>query len=362
MTPFYETYTIREFVTDPAFIAWVKRPDAAADAFWQAWLAQHPHKQADVQQARLLVAQFAQQRDVTTQRELDQDWQAIQARIRQPAERAQPTVIRPLWQRQWGWGAAAAATVLLVLGIGLWTRLKPGNSPAGQPIARQSARLDVVNRTKQVVAQRLPDGSVVWMTPGAWLSYPRQFATAERTVDFTGEAFFDVAKDAARPFTIRSGQLTTRVLGTSFNVKADAGSSAYAVSVVTGKVSVTAPQKNGTMQTVLLQPKQQAVFALAGQTLAAVDVPTKTTKQEAWQPVSLSFDDATLGEVANRLEQTFNTRVSLANPALATCRLTVDFNQQRLAEILEQIDMLLTIQYTLDGNRVVLTGEGCQPQ
>lgn len=356
MTPFYEQYTVREFVTDPAFIAWVKSPDEASDAFWEDWLRQHPHKQADVQQARLLVDQFANQRDVTTQHELDQDWEGIQQRIRQPAT---PTIIRPLWQRQWAWTAAAAA-VLLVLGVNLWPRLTDPSRPTDQPVAQGSTLFNVVNRTKQVVARRMPDGSTVWMTPGARLTYPRQFAANHRTVQFTGEGFFEVTKDASRPFTIHSGQLKTQVLGTSFNVRADAGSDSYAVSVVTGKVRVSAPMKNGTLKTVLLQPQQRAVFELNNQQLATTTMPVNPTKQEVWQPASLSFEDATLSEVAKRLERTFNTTVTLANPALANCRLTVDFNQQRLAEILEQINKLLNTHYSLEGNRVVLTGEGCE--
>ncbi len=357
MTPSYEHYTVREFTTDSAFISWVKQPDETSDLFWKEWLRQHPDKQAEIQQARLFVTQFLSLRDVVTQPELDQDWKAIQEQIQQVDVTTAPTVIRPLWHRQWGW-AAAAASVLLILGIGLWPRLTAPDR-INKTAVQFSASLNIINQTKQVLAQRLPDGTVVWMTPGAQLTYPRQFATRSRTVQFTGEGFFEVTKDAARPFIIHSGQLKTQVLGTSFNVKANAGSDTYAVSVVTGKVSVSAPMKNGTLKTVLLQPQQRAVFELNTQQLATTSVPVKATKQEVWQPASLSFDDATLDEVAKRLAHTFNADVTLANPALANCRLTVDFNQQRLAEILEQINKLLNTQYSLNGSRVVLTGEGC---
>ncbi|WP_375448382.1 FecR family protein [uncultured Fibrella sp.] len=354
MTPYHQ-YTVREFITDPAFIAWVKAPDAQAEAFWQTWLQQHPAKQAEVRQARALVQELIAQQDVTTQAEIDQDWQAIQARLGQSVAVTRPTPVRPLWQ--WGW-AAAAATVLLVLGIGLWSRLASTNRTEQTAL---SAQINVVNHTQQVRAQRIPDGSTVWMTPGARLSYPRQFAATARTVQFTGEGFFDVAKDAARPFTIESGPMRTRVLGTSFNVKANPGTETYAVAVVTGRVTVSAPAKNGRIETVTLVPQQRAVFAVTEQRLEATSVPTKITKQETWQPVSLSFNDATLSDVAQQLEQIFAVQVRLANPQMANCRLTVDFKHQRLAEILEQINKLLNTQYALEGDRVVLTGEGCQP-
>lgn len=359
MTPSYEQYSVREFVTDSFFIDWVKYPDDKSDAFWREWLIDYPHKQEDIQQARAVVLQLARQTDVVAQHELDQDWETIQKRISRSDDRDTGTIIRPLWQRQWAWTAVAAA-VLLVLSISIWPRLT-SSVRKGNPTATQSlSAFSILNRTQQVVAQRLPDGSVVWMTPGARLSYPRQFAANNRTVQFMGEGFFDVAKDASRPFIIHSGQLKTQVLGTSFNVKANTASDTYAVSVVTGKVSVSARMKNGRLKTVLLQPQQQAVFALNTQELATKTIPVNVAKQEIWQPASLSFDDATLAEVAKRLEKTFNTTVTLANPALANCRLTVDFNQQRLAEILEQINKLLNTQYSLKDNLIVLTGEGCE--
>ena len=81
------------------------------------------------------------------------------------------------------------------------------------------------------------DGSRVYLNSSSTLSYPATFPSDKREVFLEGEAFFEVTRNENRPFVIRSGNLTTKVLGTSFNVNAfDANN--ISVSVATGKVQV----------------------------------------------------------------------------------------------------------------------------
>ncbi|MNL81759.1 hypothetical protein D3C87_2089610 [compost metagenome] len=67
-----------------------------------------------------------------------------------------------------------------------------------------------------------------------------------------------------------------------------------------------------------------------------------------------------MSEVANRLQQTFRIKIEFANPHIKKCRLKVDFNNQRLPEILEMIETLLGTTYEIEGDKVTLKGEGCK--
>ena len=268
--------------------------------------------------------------------------------------------VQPLWSRSiWGYVATGVAAVaMLVLGFLVWPRT--ASTPVSRLTPAKPMPVAVYHNTgQQVLRQRLPDGTVVWLNPGAELTLSTTFRQHVREVQFRGEAFFDVAKDAAYPFVIRSGRMTTQVLGTSFNVKALQHSNQYEVSVVTGRVSVSAAGLGGKPKTVVLKPQQQATYQLATHALAMSNVAPKATEKQSWQPVSLTFEDATLAETARTLERAFAIQITLDNPDLADCRLTVDFTRQRLPEILEVIDKLLGTEYTLIDNKIPLTGRGC---
>ena len=283
----------------------------------------------------------------------------IQADITEDASFGQARV-RPLWQQPVWQYAAAGVAAILILVSGFLFLSKPGKPlPVASLRVDRAAPLTYANRTRKIQRQALPDGSVVWLNPGATLTLAATFRQQVRAVQFQGEAFFEVAKDAAHPFVIRSGNMTTRVLGTSFNVNAPHNGAQYKVSVVTGRVSVSTTTPGGQRKTVLLTPRQQATYQLTTSGLAKNEILSKPTEKESWQPISLAFDDATLTEAARQLEKAFGVQIVLVNPDLANCRLTVDFNQQRLPEILDLIDKLLGTEYSLSNERIMLTGPGC---
>jgi len=265
----------------------------------------------------------------------------------------------PLWQRPWAYLTATAAAAMLVSGLLYWPRLEREASETGTK-ASSPTSVAYQNSTQKIARRALPDGSVVWLKPGARLAYAPSANGSQREVQFSGEAFFDVARDPAHPFVIRSGRMTTQVLGTSFNVKAVPNAARYEVAVLTGRVAVRTPAADGRMNTVLLTPRQRAVYELASSHVSKAPVPNRPTDLESWQPVSLAFDDATLDEVAHQLEQSFDVRIRLANPALRHCRLKVDLTQQSLPEILDIVTKLLGTDYVWQDGTVTVIGSGCE--
>ena len=85
----------------------------------------------------------------------------------------------------------------------------------------------------------LQDGSTVILEPGGEFRYNEKFLNP-REVYLSGDAFFEVTKDASRPFLVYANEITTKVLGTSFRIKANQGEKEIVVAVKTGKVSVMA--------------------------------------------------------------------------------------------------------------------------
>lgn len=246
----------------------------------------------------------------------------------------------------------AAAVILLVAGMAINYFLSGNKS-----VFRLGKHTySTINKTRQVRKHVFPDGSEAWLNPGTRITYAKEdFNSASREVSLEGEAFFEVTHDAARPFFVHGESVQVKVLGTSFNVRANKGEAEYEVSVVTGKVSVTADRG----KEVTLLPHQQAVFKVASGELVSEEVPEVAGKVPLWQPVSLTFTDARLGEVVKKLEDRFDVKIRLDNPNLENCRVKATFDQNRLSEILDMTMQIVDARYAMQDGEIVIRGEGC---
>jgi ferric-dicitrate binding protein FerR (iron transport regulator) len=149
----------------------------------------------------------------------------------------------------------------------------------------------------------LPDGSTVWLNDNSSVTYNSNFSH-HRTIQLEkGEAFFEVKKDAAHPFTVQSKEVSTTVKGTSFSVKMIERSGDIKVSVVTGKVLV-----HKQLDTLgYLLPGQRLRFAKQ-QGKATIDV-VQNGEANAWVKGELFLQNASLNEVIQWLQNHFNVTV-----------------------------------------------------
>ncbi len=254
--------------------------------------------------------------------------------------------------------SGAAAAVLLALGV-LFYGQRPGQEATPGKGTVASATVTITNPSATLRRQTLADGSEVWLHPNSRLTYPRVFTGGSREVALSGEAFFKVTRDPGRPFLIRSGDLLTRVLGTSFSIKAYENAPSAEVVVVTGKVSVRladATAEKGTE--VLLTPRQRATYVKASRRLARGETGAGA-RRNIWETSTLAFENATLREIIGALNTHFDVRIGVTSPAMLNCRLRADFNGQHLPAILEMIGESVDASYRIDGNAITLEGDGC---
>ena len=262
----------------------------------------------------------------------------------------------------WGWIVGVAASVVTVLGF-LFYQVqfsKKTEIVASHKIAIPSSELlSFKNTASKIVAYTLPDGSMVWMHKDAEIKYPEKFAADNRSVQFTGEAFFDIQKDKTRPFFIQSGEMTVRVLGTSFNVKAESETAQFRISVVTGKVEVSAPDVNSNAQQVILKPNEEALFETKTRKLSAQQLPV-LAKKEIYQPLSINFTHASISHVINQLQNRFNIKIGLSDPRIANCHFNGNFENESLPVILDILCKSLEADYSIKNGLITITGEPCQ--
>lgn len=149
----------------------------------------------------------------------------------------------------------------------------------------------------------LPDGSRVWLNAASSLKYPTAFTGKERVVELTGEAYFEVARNAAQPFRVSvQGRAAVEVLGTHFNVNAYENEAVIKATLLQGSIRL----RGEDAVPVILKPGQQGVLQRGAPVLVqSADV----DKAMAWKNGIFNFNDASLQEVMRQLERWYNIEV-----------------------------------------------------
>ncbi len=243
------------------------------------------------------------------------------------------------------WWSVAAAVLLLVAAFAWWTKQT-------KLVVPQYVEIRTLPREKKQVT--LPDSSHVWLNENSKLTYNSRFD--KRHVNLEGEAFFEVERIEERPFEISTGDATTTVLGTSFNVRAYPVEERIEVTVKTGKVAFAETKKKG--NPILLTPGETGVF---DKKEAKVEVAVHELENaDAWKTQKLNFDDEKLAQVINTLERYFDVEIEAANPALLVCPYTSSFEQPDLESILTVIGTTIGFEFTkTKEGQYVLSGKGC---
>ncbi len=202
----------------------------------------------------------------------------------------------------------------------------------------------------------LSDGSIIRMNAGSVISYPEKFAIDKREVTLTGEAFFEVARDTKRAFTVRTGDLTTTVLGTHFNVQAFPDEK-ISVTVETGKVELIASRGDRDTH-VILTPRLQGVFDPTQKSITTSEVDLNLFL--AWKNGVLRFEDSTMDEAAAMLERWYDVQINFENDSIKYCRINGQYKNQAINNVLESFRYMYKIDYKFTNqNTVLLYGQGC---
>jgi len=182
------------------------------------------------------------------------------------------------------------------------------------PGSRKSAP-DQVNRIIIPYGKRssitLADGSRIWLNSGSQLSYPSEFKNNAREVYLSGEAFFDVAPDAGRPFIVITKEVRIRVLGTRFNVTSYPEDNVSQTVLLKGKVRVS---ENAVFpKSMELQPGERFTYDKSMKSLARDNVDAEM--YSSWVDGFLIFNNEPTPEIFKKLERYYNRQI-IADPAL----------------------------------------------
>ncbi|MDO6432230.1 FecR domain-containing protein [Flavitalea sp. BT771] len=161
---------------------------------------------------------------------------------------------------------------------------------------------------------KLPDGTEVWLNAASAIHYPTIFTGKDRTVELTGEAYFEVAGNPSMPFIVKVDQTAgIKVLGTHFNVNAYRNEPVMKTTLLEGSIQFhTGIEMAPGEQIVKLRPGQQSQLETSTRKLA-IENDVETEKAVAWKNGIFNFNDASLQEVMNQLERWYDIEVAYEN-------------------------------------------------
>lgn len=248
-------------------------------------------------------------------------------------------MVRP---EQWIIRMAASLLIISILSYTIWYF----------GVARQSRQeVAAVEEVEKII---LEDGSLVWLRGEASeLRYQESPDGEARMSTFHGEALFEVAKDAERPFVVQCGDASVRVVGTSFSLRAT--NELVEVTVLTGKVNLSSPLNP---EGIDLLPHEKGVYRPNGTFEKGLPDQREIVSLTENTDYDMRFANTSMDEVFRRLEGKFNVAISLSDAAVGDCRITIDLTDKSLENSLRLISEVLNLRYST-GDTVVVTGTGC---
>lgn len=367
----YLHYEPEDFAQDDYFISWVSSAEFETEAFWQSWLETYPFKRQDVEIARQLVLLTLQlPSPQVTDSEIKGMKESVFGRI-ESLEKS--TSGFSFFRTLYYWPAAAMISGIMLLGGWYWfgKKAKPVASYAHQitEAAETYELIEVGNSTKSARLINLPDGSSVILKKGSKLSYPRSFKEDIREIFLSGEAFFEISKDANRPFYVYANEIVTKVLGTSFNVKAYPADPEICVTVKTGKVSV---YRSGTseaekqldskqLEGLVLAPNQQAIFEKGKVALnKRVLGKDPLTVEPVIAQMNFEFEEVPVQEIFRRLENAYQIKIVYDRSVIGKCPVTASLTDEPLYDKLSLICKAVRARYEWVNGEIIITGKGCE--
>jgi transmembrane sensor len=330
----YSNYKTDDYLSDESFRQWVLNGGFRnKESHWSLWLTQHPEHQSEALIAREIILAI----HINEEPFADDYFETIRRDTVNAVGHK-----RNMLGQSWVWRAAAAA--VLISGLLGWYGWKSDKTEVASTEISGSRSIEHTefvrsNETKSLVPVALPDGSSVLLHPNSNLKY-RKLPGGTREVFLVGKAFFEVTKDPAHPFLVYSGEMVTRVLGTSFTVTAYEKDADFSVVVKTGKVAVfrlseSADElKNSDFRAAVnLIPNEQVVFnreklLFKRKGLLATDMLEFVPATRS----SYAFEDAPVADIFRQIGKAYGLKIDMDASLFKGCELTTNLSDEPLFE------------------------------
>lgn len=283
--------------------------------------------------------EYAALRDVLFSVSVKQDTGDYRKEIEDILHKVKP--VRSFHFHKTWWCAAAVVAVLITTVIGfMWFR------PVEHSVEYVFHEVPAGKRMEL----DLPDGSHVWLNGGSVIRYASTFGKTERSLELDGEAYFDVVKNPDMAFVVNSKVLQVEVFGTRFNMNCYDGDEKMIASLDEGSIAVRIKKEKGVEKFIRLNPHEQVIFNCTDQNL------TKEVFSEAhtWKDGFLVLKQDSPSSMLKKIERRFGVRIHVRNIENNHYLYTGTFSGESLGDMLDAINFLTPIEYTVNNEDVNL--------
>ena len=333
---------VKNLVYDEYFLKWVIDPDVQSDDFWKGWTHNDQTRTKAVSEARMLIIKSIQFPDDSMNDSTQQAmWRVIQKRIA-TGELATQKKNKNIFSYTLRYAAVIAILILAAIAISekfFAAEVRESNLTYIEKYAPAGSKLIV----------HLSDGTIVNLNAESKIRYLPVFEKEKREVFLEGEGFFNVQKDPDRPFIVHSGQLTTTVLGTSFDVRAYPGKNQTNVAVISGQVSV---RKTGDTTKVFLQPSHQVTYDIKQDQL--IESTFEDQDVAAWKEGVIVFKDACFEDITETLKRWYGVEFIVNKKPEVHEDFNGRFENQPLESVLKGISFSLEFNFVINERTVLI--------
>lgn len=274
---------------------------------------------------------------------------------------------------KWILGITSFVIAGLVFFILLQKNAVSGNdaTPQQESLVKHEIKTKYGSKTSMV----LPDGTKVWLNAGSKMTYDDDYGTNIREVNLTGEAYFDVVKNARKPFIIHAGNINIRVLGTAFNVRCYPEEKNSETSLVRGSLEITMKDSK---EKFILKPNEKLTVSNRMAIPGTDDRPSDKTNpglskseiqfghlsivpgdnsivETSWVNNKLVFRSETFEEVALKMERWYDVSIVIKDDKLKERRLTGVFEDETVEQALDAIQLTTPFSYKTAGEQIIIS-------
>lgn len=347
-----ESIKINRFLSDPLFVKLAVRDEN--DPEWVAYQSKYSEETEYLIKARLilLAAERFPKEDFASNRKAV-IWNLIQNEISTGS-------VDIKWERVWPF--MTAALVVLVLGIVTWNATRLPVEDNSKTIVEERV-IERVNNQNTDLPVLLSDGSTIFLAANSSVRYSESSynSNQSREIYLSGEAFFEVVPNPEVPFYVYTEGLTTKVLGTSFSVRAFPEEKEIKVQVRTGSVSVFATREESSKtkgippDAEILNPDDKLIMDLNTKHLLL----EKGVTDERQLPEEEIIDDIAVPEVFSQLENTYGIKINYQKAQLKDCKITAVFTKETFYEKIRLICKGIGAQYHVEDGAVRIESTSC---
>lgn len=370
----YKNFGTEDFIWDTFFRLWVLSPNREINLAWNKWLEENPEMLPVITDAKSIVLSLRVKEPEISNEEIARIVSSVINKTKNTADEKSIGIeqVVPLHKRRW-FVAAASVLVLFGLGILIYSFYSKENPSLIHTYTSLLPALEEKNTTTtntsdtpQVI--QLEDGSKITLAPNGSVQYPKTFQNKKREVTLSGEAFFEVAKDPKRPFFVYANGLVTKVLGTSFTIKANAESPEVLVEVKTGRVSVFSQSDTGTskksknheLEGIILSPNQKVIYAREELRMVKTLIEEPQIIVPQSQVPHFRFEDTPMSEVFSSVAKSYGIEILYDEDLMSRCPLTATLENQSLHDKLTIICKAVEANYEILDGQIVVHGAGCK--